>query len=206
MCANPFVLFGLWLWPPQLTYLFIIISTHWMAEILCAMSNCCVHPHASSSHFSLSHISARKRGEDHVSQMESIPRKCWRDYISHLVWERHTVPQEEKEDVAERKYAWNHDPDKQHKLDRQFSFFEHFGLLFTVEDSFVYDWKCIFLIWSHTGYIWASIDGENRAFLQSASTKINSVWIICDTAVCCSRSTKCFPYTALLFLCIMLDT
>lgn len=34
------------------------------------------------------------------------PRIRWRDYKSHLPWERHRIPLEELEDVARRKDIW----------------------------------------------------------------------------------------------------
>jgi len=41
-----------------------------------------------------------------VAGLSLRDRTCWRDYISHLAWERLGISQEERETVAEEKEAW----------------------------------------------------------------------------------------------------
>lgn len=85
-----------------------IISTHLTVEILWVIALPSLPPLLSSSHLSLSYVlrgREKETGRSHISQMESIPRTCWRDYIFHLAWEQLTIPQEEMEDVAGGKYV-----------------------------------------------------------------------------------------------------
>lgn len=80
-----------------------------------------------------------KRGAT-SAKWKATPRKCWRDYISHLAWERLTVPQEEMEDVAGGKYVWAQFAGTATQISSMKwidkSFFIYFGLPSTVKDIF----------------------------------------------------------------------
>lgn len=66
----------------------------------------------SLTHIFLSHMcreELRCREEARGAKMESIPRKCWRDYI-YSIWPRNALQSHRRryddEDVAGGKYVW----------------------------------------------------------------------------------------------------